>query len=56
MFVWMAYAVALWFGALVSDPTGPILFAVVATGLVGVHVVMGTSYADHPQENRGRDG
>lgn len=56
MFVWVAYAVALWFGALVSNPTGPILFACVATGLVGVHVVVATSYADHPLESRGRDG
>jgi hypothetical protein len=50
VFVWIWFTVALWFGAIASDPMGPILFACVATGLVGVHVVVATAYADDPLE------
>lgn len=54
MFAWVVFAVALWFGAIASTPTGPILFACVATGLVLVHLVIATAYADDPREGRNR--
>jgi len=50
MFAWVVFAVALWFGALASRPIGPILFACVATGLVLMHLVIATAYADDPHE------
>jgi hypothetical protein len=55
MFTWVVFAVALWFGALASNPIGPILFACVATGLVLVHLVIATAYADDPRERRHRE-
>jgi 4-hydroxybenzoate polyprenyltransferase len=56
VFVWVAYTVALWFGALTSRPVGPVLFASVATGLVFVHLVVATAYADDPREGRHHAG
>lgn len=42
--VWMAYTVALWWGAVATG--GPVALAVLATGFLVIHLVIATAYAD----------
>jgi hypothetical protein len=48
--VWVMYAMALWLGSLLASPVGPIRFALVASVLAVIHLVVATSYADDPSE------
>lgn len=50
VFTWVWFSAALWFGAVASTPTGPILFACVATGLVAVHWIMASAWAEQRGE------
>jgi hypothetical protein len=42
--VWVMYCVGLWIGALGDSPRGTVLFPIVATIIVAMHVILAASY------------